>query len=63
MKRKELRIERFLGEMESVVSWKNLVKEIAPHYKSTLDRCPHDLELMLRIHFLQLWHNLSDLGM
>ena len=63
MKRKELRIERFLGEMESVVPWRSLVKEISPHYKSTRGRRPHDLELMLRIHFLQLWHNLSDPGM
>lgn len=63
MKRKELRIERFLGEMEAVVPWKNLIKEISPYYKSDKGRRPHNLELMLRIHFLQLWHNLSDPGM
>jgi len=32
-------------------------------YKKTGGRPPHDLELMLRIHFLQLWHNLSDPAM
>lgn len=63
MKRKELRIERFLGEMDIVVPWKRLVKTIKPHYKSSGGRSPHDLELMLRIHFLQLWHNLSDPAM
>ena len=43
MKRKELRIERFLDEMESVVSWRNFIKEISPHYKSTKCRRPHEL--------------------
>ena len=63
MKRKALRIERFLGEMDEVVPWSSLVKTIKPYYKSSGGRPPHDLELMLRIHFLQLWHNLSDPGM
>lgn len=63
MKRKELRIEKFLNEMDAVVPWRNLVKTIKPHYKSEGGRPPHDLELMLRIHFLQLWHNLSDPAM
>lgn len=63
MKRKELRVEKFLGEMDRVVPWPDLVKEISPYYKSERGRRPHDLELMLRIHFLQLWHNLSDPGM
>lgn len=63
MKRKELRVEKFLGEMDRVVPWLALVTEISPFYKSEKGRRPHDLELMLRIHFLQLWHNLSDPGM
>ena len=63
MKRKELRVEKFLGEMSVVIPWKKLVEAIAPHYKSTLGRAPYPLELMLRIHFLQLWHNLSDPAM
>jgi len=62
-KRKELRVERFLKEMDMVVPWGRLVEEIRPHYKSELGRRPHDLELMLRVHFLQLWHNLRDPGM
>lgn len=63
MKRKELRVEKFLGEMDLVVPWKQLVKAIKPHYGRDGGRPPHDLELMLRIHFLQLWHNLSDPAM
>lgn len=63
MKRKELRVEKFLGEMDVVVPWHNLVKAIKPHYKSECGRPPYNLELMLRIHFLQLWHNLSDPAM
>lgn len=63
MKRKELRVEKFLGEMDSVVPWAALIATIQPRYKKTAGRPPHDLELMLRIHFLQLWHNLSDPAM
>jgi IS5 family transposase len=63
MKRKELRVEKFLGEMDRVIPWSSLVREIVPYYKGEKGRPPHDLELMLRIHFLQLWHNLSDPGM
>lgn len=63
MKRKELRVEKFLDEMSRVVPWGALVHAIKPHYKSNLGRAPYDLELMLRIHFLQLWHNLSDPAM
>lgn len=61
MKRKDLRIERFLSEMDRVIPWGELLAVIRPHYKTgDGGRPPHDLELMLRIHFLQLWHNLSD---
>lgn len=63
MRAKKLRIERFLEEMDRVVPWEALVEQIKPHYKGSGGRPPHDLSLMLRIHFLQLWHNLSDPGM
>jgi IS5 family transposase len=63
MKEKKLRVEKFLGEMERVVPWGELVETIAPHYKNNGGRPPHDIELMLRVHFLQLWHNLSDPAM
>lgn len=64
MKRKVLRVEKFLNEMDTVVPWDTLLREITPYYKTShTGRRGHDLELMLRIHFLQLWHNLSDPGM
>jgi IS5 family transposase len=63
MKRKILRVERFLDEMNTVVPWALLTATIKPHYKKTGGRPAHNLELMLRIHFLQLWHNLSDPAM
>lgn len=63
MKAKKLRIETFLGEMDRVVPWVRLVEAVKPYYRSEGGRPPHDLEVMLRIHFLQLWNNLSDPGM
>jgi IS5 family transposase len=63
MKRKQLRVEKFLGEMDGVMPWAALIATIQPYYKKTGGRPPHDLELMLRIHFLQLWNNLSDPAM
>ncbi len=57
-KRKELRVEKFLREMDLVVPWDGLREAIEPHYKAGVGgRKPHDLGLMLRVHFLQLWHN------
>ena len=58
--------ERFLAEMEAVVSWKLLVELIELHYpKSTSKGCrpPYPLETMLRIHLLQQWYDLSDPSM
>lgn len=64
MSRKQLRVERFLGEMDRVIPWGGLLDAIRPYYKTGEGgRTPHDLELMLRIHFLQLWHSLSDPAM
>lgn len=64
MKRKVLRVEKFLSEMDRVIPWDALLSTIRPHYKTGAGgRPPHDLSLMLRIHFLQLWHNLSDPAM
>jgi IS5 family transposase len=53
--------ERFLAEMDAVMPWARLVGLIEPHYPSDgLGRPRKDLELMLRVHFLQQWFNLSD---
>ena len=60
-KGKVTRRERFLAEMDAVVPWAKLLALIEPHYPSDgLGRPRKDLELMLRVYFLQQWFNLSD---
>ena len=60
-KKKVLKSERFLKEMNAVVPWKRLVALIEPHYADgRLGRKPFPLELMLRIYCLQHWFSLSD---
>ncbi len=54
----------FLGEMNQVVPWGELVALIAPHApRAKTGRPPFALETMLRIHFLQQWFGLSDMAM
>jgi|SRR5665213_701585 len=51
----------FLAEMDRIVPWERLRKLVEPHYPTgEAGRPPIDLTLMLRIHFLQQWFNLSD---
>lgn len=51
----------FLDEMDRIMPWKELCAVIAPFYSTgESGRPPIDLELMLRIHFMQQWFNLSD---
>jgi IS5 family transposase len=60
-KGKVTRRERFLAEMDAVIPWVRLLALIAPHYPTDgLGRPRKDLELMLRVYFLQQWFNLSD---
>ena len=52
-----------LDEMEQVMPWGELVAAIAPHAPlAKTGRPPFDLAMMLRIHCLQQWFGLSDLG-
>jgi hypothetical protein len=63
MKKKVTRREKFLAEMEAVVSWTRLLALIAPHYTevgSKGGRPPMPIETMLRVYFLQNWYALSD---
>jgi IS5 family transposase len=60
-KKKVTRREKFLGEMERVVPWSQLVALIHPHYPTgRRGRPPVGLERMLRIYFLQQWYTLAD---
>ena len=46
-----------------VVPWSELLALIAPHApRAKTGRPPFALETMLRIHFVQQWFGLSDLG-
>jgi len=64
---KKTRKEVFLGEMNQVVPWAQLVALIQPHargaHQALGGRPPFPVETMLRIHCLQLWWNLSDPAM
>lgn len=61
--KKKLRCEKFLDEMKAVIPWNKLCNVIKPHYsKGNLGRKPMDLEMMVKIHCLQQWYNLSDPG-
>ena len=56
--------QKFLDEMDKVMPWERMIALIEPHYHKTGNgRRPSDLEVMLRIHFLQQWFNLSDPAM
>ena len=64
---KRTRKEVFLDEMNFVVPWRELVALIQPHargaHQALGGRPPFPIEMMLRIHCLQLWWNLSDPAM
>lgn len=60
MKRKVTKVEQFLSAMDKITPWAEFVACIKPYYKKSGGRKPHDIELMLRIYFLQQWYNLSD---
>lgn len=60
-KKKRTRREVFLGEMNAVLPWQDLLELIAPHYPTGQGGRPAmPLERMLRIYFLQHWYDLSD---
>jgi IS5 family transposase len=64
---KKTRKEVFLDEMNVVVPWPELVALITPHARGSHQdlggRPPFPVEVMLHIHCLQLWWNLSDPAM
>ncbi|WP_460028956.1 transposase, partial [Methyloparacoccus murrellii] len=64
LKKKQTRRERFLLEMEQVVPWDALLAVVEPFYPKPGQpgRQPMPLSMMLRIHCLQQWFDLSDPG-
>ncbi len=68
LKKRKTRREVFLEKMDALIPWHSLIEQIQPHYHGTRDngrggRPAWPLELMLRIHMVQLFYNLSDPGM
>ena len=58
---KQLRREKFLSEMDQVIPWSEMLAAIRPHYHdNVVGRPAKDLQMMLKIYFLQQWYNLSD---
>jgi len=61
---KKTRRREFLESMETVVPWSALVALVQPYLPSgARGRPPFGAEMMLRIHFMQQWFNLSDPAM
>lgn len=59
---KKLRCEEFLNEMEKAIPWEEYVELLEPHYRKrgSVGRDKKELQMMLKIYFLQQWYNLSD---
>ena len=63
-KKRKTRREKFLERMDALLPWAELEARIAPYYpKAGRGRRPYPLSVMLRIHCVQLFYNLSDPGM
>lgn len=63
-KGKVTRRERFLGEMDQVIPWSQILGLIEAHYpKAGNGTQPMPMQRMLRIYFMQQWFNLSDPAM
>lgn len=60
-KKRKTRREIFLERMDAIIPWKRLENRAAKHYpKGEMGRPPYPLSVMLRVHCLQLFYNLSD---
>ena len=63
-KQRETRRELFLERMDGLIPWQKLGERIRPVYaRRGKGRRPYPLPVMLRIHRVQLFYNLSDPGM
>ncbi len=63
-KKRRTRRERFLEKRAALIPWERLEPRIEPVYpKAGQGRRPYPLGVMLRVHCVQLFYNLSDLGM
>ena len=64
LKKRRTRREAFLEKMDELIPWSRLEERIEPFYpKAGRGRRPYPLGVMLRVHCVQLFYNLSDPGM
>ena len=64
VKKRKTRREVFLEQMDALIPWKRLEKRIQRYYpKAGNGRHPYRLSVMLRVHCMQLFYNLSDPAM
>ena len=60
-KKRTTRREKFLAQLEQLIPWQKMIQPLQKGYqKKGPGRPPYPLEVMLRIHILQLVYNLSD---
>ena len=63
-KKRKTRREVFLERKDGLVPWQRLEGRIRPFYpKAANGRRPYPIPVMLRVHCVQLFYNLSDPGM
>ena len=63
-KKRRTRREEFLARMDELIPWERLEQRVQPFYpKAGRGRRPCPLATMLRVHWVQLFYNLSDPGM
>ena len=63
-KKRKTRRELFLEGMDGLIPWQRLEERIRPYYANAgRGRHPYGLSVMLRVHCVQLFYNLSDPGM
>ncbi len=62
-KKRQTRREKFLAKMDGLIPWSRLEARIEPFYpKASRGRRPYPLGVMLRVHCVQLFYNVSDPG-
>ena len=64
-KKRKTRRQLFLERMDALIPWKRLGKLVKKHYPKSggRGRPPYPLSVMMRIHCVQLFYNLSDPAM
>lgn len=64
VKKRKTRREKFLEQMDALIPWKQLENKVRRYYaKEGSGRKPYPLPVMLRVHCMQLFYNLSDPAM